>query len=464
MKVTLVHPCIGRRVGQPYIRTWQMAPLTPAHLAGLTPEGVQVAFYNDSMEPIPFDEPTDLVAMTVEAYTAKRAYQIASEYRKRGVPVVMGGIHATLCPEDVAQYAESVVIGQAEELWETVLRDAERGTLQTYYRAPARPDLSGFVPDRRIFGGKDYLPLAMVERGRGCQFQCDFCSVQSAYDHSYASRPIDDVVTELLTLKNSPLVFFVDDNITGNMAQAKEFLRALIPLKIRWVSQGSLNAAYDEEFLELLRLSGCMGLLIGFESLNPETLQKMNKTVNAVRPDFEEALANLRRYGIRIYATFVFGYDDDTPESFARTVKFALDHRFFMAAFNHLVPFPGTPLYRRLEAEGRLLYERWWMAEDYSFNQVPFRPLQMSPEELELGCYGSRNAFYSLPSIIRRGADRVNLSEGRMLFYYPMINLLSRHEVYQRHHFPLGDQGWDGELIRVRERTSPPSGAKKREG
>jgi radical SAM superfamily enzyme YgiQ (UPF0313 family) len=454
-----------------------MAPLTPAHLAGLTPGGVQVAFYDDSLEPIPFDEPTDLVALTVEAYTAKRAYQIASEYRKRRVPVVMGGIHATLCPEDVARYAESVVIGQAEDLWVAILRDAERGTLQTYYHAPGWPDLSGLVPDRRIFGGKGYLPLTMVERGRGCQFQCEFCSVQSAYNHGYASRPIDDIVTELLALqaslrgsgkgsaptKGSPLVFFVDDNIAGYLAQAKEFLRALVPLKIRWVGQASLNAAYDEEYLELLRSSGCIGLLIGFESLSRETLKQMNKPVNALRPDFEEALANLRRHGLRIYATFAFGYDDDTPESFASTVEFARAHRFFMAAFNHLVPFPGTPLYRRLEAEGRLLHERWWLAEGYSFNQVSFRPRHMSPEELELGCYGARKAFYSLPSIIRRGVDAVNLGEAPMLLYYPAINLLSRHEVYQRHHFPLGDEGWDGELIRVRDQPTPPPGPGKRE-
>jgi len=155
MRLTLIHPCIGRRTGQKYIKTWQMEPLPPAVIAGLTPPGVEIAFYDDRMEPIPYDEPTDLVAISVETYTAKRAYQIASEYRRRGVLVVMGGFHASLYPEEVAQYAEAVVIGEAENLWETVLKDAERDTLQPYYRSPQRPSLAGLKPDRSIYAGKN---------------------------------------------------------------------------------------------------------------------------------------------------------------------------------------------------------------------------------------------------------------------------------------------------------------------
>src|SRR5512144_905952 len=142
MRLTLIHPCIGRRIDQPYIRLWQMEPLPPAVIAGLTPRDVEIKFYDDRMERIPYDEPTDLVGISVETYTAKRAYQIASEYRKRGVPVVMGGFHASLCPEEVSQYADAVVVGEAEALWETVIKDAEQKTLQPYYRAESRPSLA----------------------------------------------------------------------------------------------------------------------------------------------------------------------------------------------------------------------------------------------------------------------------------------------------------------------------------
>ena len=276
-------------------------------------------FYDDRMEVIPYDEPTDLVAISVETYTAKRAYQIASEYRHRGVPVVMGGFHATLCPDEVAQYAEAVVVGEAEDLWATVVDDARHGRLEPIYRARSRPSLRGLRPDRPIFSGKRYLPIGLVESGRGCHFRCDFCAVQAMFSNTQTRRPSDDVLSEVAGLRHErKLFFFVDDNITSNLAQAKDCLRALVPLKIRWVGQSSINAAHDEEFLDLLVKSGCQGVLIGFESLDPAALSAMNKGFNTMRGGYEVALANLRRHKPRVYATFIFGYDTDTAASFAR--------------------------------------------------------------------------------------------------------------------------------------------------
>src|SRR5258708_1920405 len=289
------------------------------------------------METLPFDEKTDLVAMSVETYTAKRAYQIASEYRRRGVPVVMGGFHASLCPEEVGRYAEAVVIGEAEALWPRVLDDARHGRLEKFYRSETRPSLAGLRPDRSIFRGKRYLPIGLVEAGRGCHFKCDFCAVQAVFSSTQTRRPVDQILAEVAAIKSGKkLFFFVDDNITSNLAQAKEFFRALIPLRIRWVSQSSINAAHDEEFLELLSRSGCQGVLIGFESLDPANLKDMNKSFNLMRGGFEQALANLRRHHIRVYGTFIFGYDGDTPECFHETVSFAREHALYIAAFNHL--------------------------------------------------------------------------------------------------------------------------------
>src|SRR5438093_379946 len=227
MRVTLIHPCIGRHRGdRSYIRTWQMEPLPAATLAGLTPKGIEVRFYDDRMEAIPFDETTDLVALSVETYTARRAYQIASEYRKRRVPVVMGGFHATLCPEEVARYAEAVVCGEAERTWPEVLDDARHGRLQKLYRQQGRPSLAGLKPDRSIFLGKRYLPIGLVEAGRGCHFKCEFCAVQTVFGSTQTRRPVDEILAELETLKDHrKLFFFVDDNITSNLAQAKEFFR-----------------------------------------------------------------------------------------------------------------------------------------------------------------------------------------------------------------------------------------------
>lgn len=448
MRLTLIHPCIGRKPGQKYIRTWQMEALPAATIAGLTPKEVEIRFYDDRMEEIPFDEPTDLVAISVETYTAKRAYQIATDYRKRRVPVVMGGFHATLCPDEVARHAEAVVCGEAEGIWPRVIDDARHGRLEKVYPQNGRPWLAGLKPDRSIFRGKRYLPIGLIEAGRGCHFKCDFCAVQTVFNASQTRRPVDDILAEIKTLKRErQLFFFVDDNITSNLEQAKEFFLALIPLGIRWVSQSSINAAHDEEFLDLLKRSGCQGVLIGFESLNPENLKGMNKSFNSMRGGFEKALANLRRHRIRVYGTFIFGYDRDTSESFSHTVDFAKEHALYIAAFNHLTPFPGTPLYARLQAENRLLYENWWLDDRYSYNRIPFQPRGMSPEALQQNCLAARRDFYSWCSILGRSLDAVNRSEWFMWRNFYLINALHRNDVSLRDHYPLGDESWQGQFL-----------------
>ncbi len=449
--ITLIHPCVGRWAGDKnYIRSWQMEPLAPAVLAGLTPDDIDVRFYDDRLEPIPFDEPTDLVAISIETYTARRAYQIATEYRRRGVKVVLGGFHATLCPDEAALYADAVVIGEAEGQWEALLDDARHNTLKQYYRQPTRPCLSSMRLDRSIFDGKRYLPITLIEAGRGCHFRCEFCAVQSYFGATQNRRPVEHILDEVeRTRKRSRFYFFVDDNITSNFDEAKELYRRLADLDIRWVSQASINAAHDDEFLQLIVRSGCEGLLIGFESLERETLRLMKKKFNTMGGGYDVALANLRRHHIRLYATFVFGYDNDTAQTFTDTVEFANRHRFFMAAFNHLTPFPGTPLYDRLEKNGQLLYDKWWLDPSYSYNKIPFKPKRLEAEELQQLCIDARAQFYSIPNILRRYADPVNRSNAFMARQFPIINWLMRREVYQRNDLPLGDEGWPGSLPTV---------------
>lgn len=450
-RLTLIHPCIGRRIGQAYIKSWQMEPLPPATIAGLTPSDVEIRFYDDRMEDIPFEERADLVAISVETYTARRSYQIASEYRKRGVPVVMGGFHATLVPDEVARYAETVVVGEAEHTWAEVIDDYRAGTPRKFYRASERPALAGVRPDRSIFAGKRYLPVGLVEVGRGCHFKCEFCAVQTVYSRTQSRRAPQNVFADIEQVKRAgrKLVFFVDDNITSNMDEAKAFFRELKKHDIRWVSQASINAAHDEEFLRLITDSGCKAVLIGFESLNPTNLKKMGKGFNTMKGGFEVSLANLRRHHVRLYATFVFGYDEDTADSFDATVDFAARHRFYIAAFNHLTPFPGTPLYARLVAEGRMLYDAWWMDPRYSYNTIPFRPAQLSPDELQARCVDARARFYSLRSMLRRGVDEVNRSDPFMFRNFYGINAMLRAEVRGRDHYPLGDEAWKGALIQA---------------
>ncbi|MEM9418750.1 MAG: radical SAM protein [Planctomycetota bacterium] len=448
-RVTLVHPCVGRTAGMKrYIRTWKMQPLPVATIAGLLPDDIDRRFYDDRLETIPYDEPTDLVMISVETYTAKRSYQIASEFRRRGVPVVMGGFHATLCTDEVARFAESVVVGEAEQTLYRVIDDYRYSKPQKIYRTESRPELATVRPDRSVFRGKKYLPIGLVEFARGCRFKCDFCAIQSYFSATQTHRPIDAVIEEVKRVKRpGQMIFFIDDNICSDLDAAKAFMRAMIPLGIRWVSQSSINVAYDEEALALLKQSGCQGLLIGLESLSPDTLKRMNKGFNLMNGGPAVALENFRRHGLRIYGTFVFGYDTDTPETCRTTLDFARENGLFIAAFNHITPFPGTPLYERLQKQGRLLYESWWLDERYRYNMVPFKPTHMTERELETLCLDARKEFYSWPSIWQRGKSSANRRGLFMLGNYVVINAMHQRDVTGRSGLPLGDETHRVELI-----------------
>ena len=263
-------------------------------------------------------------------------------------------------------------------------------------------------------------------------------------------RPIDEVIDEVRRIsKRSTLIFFVDDNITSNPDDAKALFRALIPLHLRWVSQASIDVAHDEEMLDLLGRSGCQGVLIGFESLHADNLGAMQKRFNLMNGGFERALARLAQHGIRVYGTFIFGYDQDTPETFGRTVDFAISHGLYIAAFNHLTPFPATPLYQKLEVEDRLLHDTWWLDDAYRYNQVPFRPKRMSPESVQRACLEARRRFYGWPSILRRCRHRPNRKNAFMFRNYFLINALHRADVSGRDGFPLGDEAWTGPLLKA---------------
>ncbi len=456
-RLTLIHPCVGRRAGsRRYPSTWKMQPLPPAMLAALAPRDVEIRFYDDRLEAIPYDEPTNLVAISVETYTARRAYQIASEYRSRGIPVVMGGFHATLCPDEVQRYCESIVIGEAEDSFPELIDDYRHGTPRPVYRAPARIDKLLTAPDRRIFRDKRYLPIQLVEFSRGCKFVCDFCAIQSAYEATHRCRPVDRVVDEVRRVKRpGQMIFFVDDNLTSNLDAARELMRELIPLKIRWVSQCDISVAYDDEALALMKRSGCQGVLVGLESLDRGNLKTMHKGFNLMRGGPAEAIANFQRHGLRLYGTFVFGYDHDTETSFARTIEFAVDQGLFIAAFNHITPFPGTPLFERLQREGRLRHPAWWLDDDYRYGDVPFYPANMSPARLASLCAAARADFYSWKNILRRARRPVNRRDPWMLLNYLAINLMHQVDVSGRHGMPLGDDNWRGDILPAQPGVEP---------
>ncbi|MFZ1754568.1 MAG: radical SAM protein [Caldilineaceae bacterium] len=434
MKITFIRPNMLPVRGRD-----AMEPLVFAILAGLTPRDVETVLHDDRLEPILFDEPTDLVALTVETYTARRAYQIATEYRKRGVPVVMGGYHPTFLPEEARQFADAVVVGDADALWPQVVRDAQRGQLQRLYRDAGFPPLDNLRPDRSIFRGKHYAPAALVQYGRGCRFACEFCSIHAFYGKDLRQRPVENVVAEIESTGKKH-IFLVDDNIFVDVPRAKELFTALIPLKIRWSCQISVDVAQDRELMGLLEKSGCTTAVVGFESLNENSLRQMKKHWNLKHNDYATSVQIFQDHGIMLYGSFVFGYDDDTPDSFDRTLEFAQASKFYTANFNPLTPMPGAALYDRLAQEGRLLYDRWWLDPNFRYGDAVFRPKGMSAAELTAGCYRIRKAFHSLRSIASRGLEtRTNCRDPYRLGLHLASNFVSRWMIDRKQGLALGE-------------------------
>ncbi|MBN1219733.1 MAG: B12-binding domain-containing radical SAM protein [Anaerolineae bacterium] len=444
MKLTLIKPNIGRMEHSLYVDEARMEPLPLGVLAGLTPPEVEVVLYDDRMESIPYDDPTDLVAITVETFTARRAYEIGAEYRQRGVPVVMGGMHATLVPQEVARHADALYLGDAEFLWPQVIEDARRGKLQSVYQAKGGPaQVGGILPRRDIFKGKGYLPLTLLQFSRGCRFDCTFCAVSAYFNQTHYCRNVGEVIQEIEQQERG-LLFFVDDNMLANRVAAKQLFRELIPLNIHWVSQASIDMTEDRELMDLMVKSGCLGHVVGFESINPLNLHSIKKTpnLNGKFENYRPQLEILRDYGLQTWAAFTIGHDHDTVESIEQTVEFAMANKFAFAAFNVLMPYPNTLLYRQLAAEGRLLYSgRWWLHPDYRFNYAAFQPRLMSPAELTEAGFRARTTFNSPLSIIRRTFDlKTNMRSLFRLSQYVAYAPLFRREMYKKHGLRFGLQ------------------------
>lgn len=442
MKITFIRPHLtARRAAD------ALEPLVFGLLARLTPPDVELALYDDRIEQIPFDEPTDLAALTVETFTAKRAYQIAAQYRKRGVPVVMGGYHPTLLPDEAGQYADAIAIGDAETAWPRIVADARAGKLQHVYKSTPGLAAGGAAPDRSIFKGKRYGLLRIVQFGRGCRFACDFCSIHAFYGRAMPRRHMDAVLSELDELRGQ-YVFFADDNLFTDKEQAEALFKAIKQFKIHWACQISLDIAQNSRLLDLMGESGCVGALIGFESLNEANLIQMKKKWNTRQGDYAAVLAEIYRRGIMVFGSFVFGYDYDTTGAFDRTLDFALKSKLALAQFNPLYPMPGTSLYERLKKEKRLLFERWWLNDSYRYGEAIFTPACMTPGELRDGIIRLRREFNTYGSIAKRMFEpHSNARSLHHLFAYLMVNLVTKKEIRNKQGQALGD----GSLLRSLE-------------
>jgi radical SAM superfamily enzyme YgiQ (UPF0313 family) len=440
MRVTLVKPNIGHTDQGAYRDTGCMEPLNLGVLAALTPPDVEVTLVDDRLEQVPFDAPADLVGITVETFTARRAYEIADEYRRRGVPVVLGGVHPFLAPAEALAHADSLCLGDAETCWAGILADARRRGLEPLYRAPSGRPQPGAPTRRDLYSGKSYLPITLLQFGRGCPFDCSFCAVARYFGRRHHCRDVAEVIGEIES-QDRRLVFFVDDNINACPKRAMALYRALKPLKVRWVSQSTIDMADNPALMEAMLESGCLGHVVGFESIDPRNLGQMRKAPNLRRWErYARQIRVMREAGLQTWAAFVLGYDFETPESVAETAQFAIEQKFAFAAFNLLMPYPGTRTYRELEAQGRLLYGgRWWLDPDYRFDSAAFRPARCSPEELTEACWQARRRFNGLASVLNRAFDlKTHLRSPARFAAYLMCNTVSRREVFKKHGMRFG--------------------------
>ena len=375
-----------------------LPPMSLPVLASLTPPDVEIHLVDENIEAVDLDESADLVAISCMTAAAPRGYEIADHFRARRVPVVMGGMHPSALPQEAAQHADAVVIGEAEGQWPRVFADFAAGRPQELYRSDERPELRDLpIPRRDLLRTDRYLTVNLVQTARGCPHACNFCSVSPTFGRRYRFRPVPEVVEEIRSL-SSRWMGFSDDNIVGNRARAKELFEALIPLKVRWVGQGDLSMAKDEELLKLMARSGCLAMFVGLESLSQDSLAAANKRHN-IGVDYEQAVATIHRHGIDIIGSFVFGLDPDRLGAFRETVGFAERVKLAAAQFAVLTPFPGTPLYDQLKQENRITSADWSL---YTMGHVVYRPRNMTAAELRQGRLDAYRRFYSRRSILRR--------------------------------------------------------------
>lgn len=400
MRILIIQPTTSFRDGTPYKtkRRWIMG-LTLPYLAGLTPDWAEVKLADDRYSEIDYDAGYDLVALTSTIATAARAYAISAEFRRRGIPVVMGGFHASLMPEECLGHCDAVVEGEAEYAWPELLEDFRAGRMKRRYKADRFHDLKGLpAPRWDLLDRKKYLaPFLPVMTTRGCPFQCSFCEVPVVYGTHYRHRPIGEVIEDMRRIPTRKIQI-VDDNIASSRDYAKELFKAMTPLNVRWSCLWTVNTSQDSELLDLAVKAGVSHVNIGIESVSQSSLGTINKRQNKVR-EYAGLLRELEKRRIFYSLNFMFGLDEDMPEIFAETMNFLKQVNVPMVFFNTVTPREGTPMRSELNEAGRVINP---MGDRYLGMECIFTPKNMTAGEVEEGVWRCFRDFYSLPKIARR--------------------------------------------------------------
>ena len=438
MRILLIFPRLEHGVttykdkGSPFAKLFGNPYLSLSQVAACTPHSHEIRIIDENYEKIDFDEPWDLVGITALTMLAPRAYEIADEFRRRGVKVVLGGYHPTALPEEAKQHADAVVIGEAEEVWAEVVRDAEKGKLKPFYNGK-HADMSKIPFPRRDL--MKFKPLTEgIQTSRGCPNACEFCATSVFLGRALRRRPIKHVIEELKQIPNK-VIIFRDASLTLNPKYSMELFKAMKPLKKRWIANGNINLlGKNEKFLKAAREAGCISWFVGFESINPSSLKEAHKVSNKAE-DYDKAIKVVRRHGMGIVGGFIFGFDNDMPDIFDATLDAVLSWEIDAAEFNILTPYPGTPLYYRLDKEGRILTKDW---TKYTQAHVVYQPKNMTPKELLEGTKKVIKGFYSFEEMMKRMYGSLKIHKfAPYAFSLPGINVAMWR--YYKKEFFTGD-------------------------
>jgi len=400
-KLVLIHPApdkdrlISRRRTKSSVAQLNL-PILAAH----ADDRFDVLILDENVEEIDFNAvEADLVGITLMTSTALRGYEIADGFRRRGIPVVLGGMHVFFMQDEALAHADAIVIGEAEYAWNDLLDDFLAGRLSRTYRAQKLHDLTGLPrPRLDLLKPGAYSFPNVIETSRGCPNKCNYCAVTEFWGSKFRFRPVEEVIEEIKALPPGDLLF-IDDNMFGQSSRSKELFQAMIPLKRRWVGQGDLRLARDPELLELAARSGCKWLFMGFETTSVENLRSLGKAKLNRAPEYEQSISTIHSSGIKILGSFMFGLDNDGPDVFARTLDFCIENRLECANFYILTPLPGTKLFEDMRAHDRIEHFDW---SRYDANHVVIKPAHMSKKELMEGYIRAYHAFYSMRSIAKR--------------------------------------------------------------
>ncbi len=394
MNILLINPFQSLNINRYMHRQYPVANVTPYYLASLIPPNHQVEIIDESRQQINFDQPAELVCISTLTVNANHSYRIADAFRRRGCQVILGGPHASALPEEAKQHCDAVVIGSAEAVMAQVVSDAESRKLQDYYHNRQPSELPAHIVGRAVSSWQ-----TSILASRGCELQCSFCSSQNIFGKFYLQRPLEMVLADI-EATDTKYINFLDDNFYGASPQAHayydEILKAVARKGITWLAQVRLPILTDD-ILSKFRDSNCAGFLIGFESINPDNSRDVGKKVDV--DFFLSEIERIHAKKIGVVGSFIFGFDEDTPETIDNTIDFCIESRMELAAFSLLTPYPGTRIYQEMKEQGRILSYNW---DDYNCDKVVFKPKNFTPQELAEHKLRAVKRFYTWSSIYKR--------------------------------------------------------------